>query len=61
MSQKELPLNWVAVLPFDNLSDDRENTYFSDGITDDIMSSMQYKGSNRPIAVGLTPPSASGS
>jgi TolB-like protein/Tfp pilus assembly protein PilF len=54
----------VAVLPFENLSDDPENAYFSDGITDDIItsvahirdlhvlsrtSSMQYKGVNRPV------------
>ena len=52
--------HFVAVLPFDNLSADAENDYFSDGITDDIItqlskvaditvtsrtSSMRYKGS----------------
>ena len=61
---KELRPRWVAVLPFENLSDDPENAYFSDGITDDIItsvahiqglhvlsrtSSMQYKGINRPV------------
>src|SRR5688572_9735458 len=27
----------IAVLPFDNLSDSREDEYFSDGVTDDIL------------------------
>ena len=55
----------VAVLPFENMSTDPENEYFSDGITDDIIaqlskisalrvisrtSSMQYKKTNKKIA-----------
>jgi TolB-like protein/Tfp pilus assembly protein PilF len=32
----------VAVLPFENLSDDPENAYFSDGITDDIITSVAH-------------------
>ncbi|HET9332496.1 MAG TPA: tetratricopeptide repeat protein, partial [Gemmatimonadota bacterium] len=54
----------IAVLPFENLSDDAENEYFSDGITDDILtalskvgdirvisrtSTLQYKGTTKPI------------
>ena len=54
----------VAVLPFKNLSDSKEDEYFSDGITDDIIaqlskindlkvisrtSVMQYKGMNRNV------------
>jgi serine/threonine-protein kinase len=54
----------VAVLPFENMSTDPENEYFSDGITDDIIaqlskisalkvisrtSSMQYKKTNKKI------------
>src|SRR5436853_5468187 len=27
----------IAVLPFENLSDDKENTYLADGIQDDIL------------------------
>jgi serine/threonine-protein kinase len=30
----------IAVLPFENLSDDRENTFFADGVHDDILSSL---------------------
>lgn len=30
----------IAVLPFRNLSDDRENEYFSDGMTDDIINQL---------------------
>ena len=30
----------IAVLPFENLSDDQQNTYFADGIQDDILSSL---------------------
>ena len=62
---KELRPDSVAVLPFENLSDDPEDEYFSDGITGDIIASissirglrvlcrtsvMQYKGVSRHIA-----------
>src|SRR3954452_8330136 len=30
----------IAVLPFDNFSDDKENAYFADGIQDDILTSL---------------------
>jgi len=51
----------IAVLPFENLSDDKNNAYFSDGITEEILnalaqipglkvaarrSAFQFKGSN---------------
>ncbi len=54
----------IAVIPFSNMSADPENEYFSDGITDDIIthlsmiadlkvisrqSSMQYKGSEKSL------------
>lgn len=61
---KQLRPDSVAVLPFENLSPDPDNAYFSDGITDDIITSvaqirglrvlsrtsvMQYKGVNRHV------------
>jgi TolB-like protein/tetratricopeptide (TPR) repeat protein len=54
----------LAVLPFTNLSGNRENEYFSDGITEDILinlsriaglrvisrtSAMAYRGSDKPL------------
>src|SRR2546425_789645 len=30
----------IAVLPFENLSDDRENAFFADGVHDDILASL---------------------
>lgn len=58
----------VAVLPFGNRDDNPENEYFSDGLTEDIItqltrisglkvisrtSTMQYKGSDKPLrAIG---------
>jgi eukaryotic-like serine/threonine-protein kinase len=60
----------VAVLPFANMSGDPDNEYFSDGITDDIISALtpvqglrvaarasafSYKGKNEPLAtIGRT-------
>ena len=37
---REVPEKSIAVLPFENLSDDQQNTYFADGIQDDILSSL---------------------
>ncbi|HEY2140230.1 MAG TPA: FlgO family outer membrane protein, partial [Chthoniobacterales bacterium] len=34
------PEKSIAVLPFENLSDDQQNTYLADGIQDDILSSL---------------------
>jgi eukaryotic-like serine/threonine-protein kinase len=65
MTQEVAAAKSVAVLPFENMSADPENEYFSDGITDDIIaqlskisalkvisrtSSMQYKKTNKKIA-----------
>src|ERR1051325_5854185 len=35
-----VPNKSIAVLPFENLSDDQENTYLADGIQDDILSNL---------------------
>lgn len=57
-----IPQKSIAVLPFDNFSDDKRNTYFADGIQDDILTAlsqisdlkvisrnsvMQYRGKER--------------
>ncbi len=36
----DVPDKSIAVLPFENLSDDRENAFFADGVHDDILSSL---------------------
>jgi TolB-like protein/Flp pilus assembly protein TadD len=36
----DVPEKSIAVLPFANLSDDRENSFFADGVHDDILSSL---------------------
>ena len=35
-----IPLKSIAVLPFDNFSDDKQGTYFADGIQDDILTAL---------------------
>src|SRR5207249_5742097 len=35
-----VPEKSIAVLPFENLSDDRENAFFTDGVHDDILSTL---------------------
>jgi len=41
-AEQNLPIasNSIAVLPFSNLSDSKEDEYFSDGITDDILTNL---------------------
>jgi TolB-like protein/Tfp pilus assembly protein PilF len=36
----ELPQESIAVLPFENLSDDKNTAYFSDGITEEILNAL---------------------
>ena len=40
----------VAVLPFENRSGDSEQEYFADGITDDVITSLQIEGTVPVIA-----------
>lgn len=40
----------IAVLPFANLSESKENEYFSDGITDDILTNLSRIGGLRVIS-----------
>jgi TolB-like protein/Tfp pilus assembly protein PilF/predicted Ser/Thr protein kinase len=35
-----MPINGIAVLPFENLSGDQENAYFADGVQDDILTKL---------------------
>lgn len=41
-SEQSLPIipNSIAVLPFSNLSDSKEDEYFSDGVTEDILTNL---------------------
>ncbi len=39
-SSPDAPEKSIAVLPFENLSDDKENAFFADGIQDDILTSL---------------------
>jgi TolB-like protein/Flp pilus assembly protein TadD len=36
----ELPVKSIAVLPFDNLSDDKANAYFAEGVQDEILTRL---------------------
>src|SRR2546421_4699510 len=40
----------IAVLPFQNLSDDKENAYFADGIQDDILTNLSKIGDLKVIS-----------
>ncbi|MEO6871114.1 MAG: FlgO family outer membrane protein [Chthoniobacterales bacterium] len=40
----------IAVLPFENLSDDRENAFFADGVHDDILSKLARIGDLKVIS-----------
>jgi len=39
-SSSDIPEKSIAVLPFENFSDDKENAFFADGIQDDILTSL---------------------
>src|SRR5262245_26199215 len=40
----------IAVLPFENLSDEKENAYFADGIQDDLLTNLSRIGDLRVIS-----------
>ena len=40
----------IAVLPFENLSDDKENAYFADGIQDDLLTNLAKIGDLKVIS-----------
>ena len=40
----------IAVLPFQNLSDEKENAYFADGIQDDILTNLSKIGDLKVIS-----------
>src|SRR5437899_1268348 len=40
----------IAVLPFENLSDDKENAYFADGIKDDVLTNLSKVGDLKVIS-----------
>jgi len=40
----------IAVLPFDNLSDEKENAYFADGVQDDILTNLSKIGDLKVIS-----------
>ncbi|HYS04633.1 MAG TPA: protein kinase [Candidatus Dormibacteraeota bacterium] len=44
----------IAILPFDNMSDDKENEYFSDGITEELINALvKVKGLNVPARTSV--------
>ena len=40
----------IAVLPFENLSDDKENAFFADGMQDDILTNLSKIGELKVIS-----------
>ena len=49
-SAKDLSAKSVAVLPFENLSDDKQNTYFADGVQDQILTNLAKASELRVIS-----------
>src|SRR5438067_7621443 len=40
----------IAVLPFENLSDEKENAYFADGVQDDVLTNLSKVGDLKVIS-----------
>lgn len=50
LAGETIPKKSIAVLPFENLSDDKENAFFADGIQDDILTNLTKVGDLRVIS-----------
>ncbi len=48
--EAEIPTKSIAVLPFSNLSDNKENAFFAEGIQDDILTSLSRIGELKVIS-----------
>ena len=46
----ELPAKSIAVMPFDNLSEDRSNAYFAEGVQDEILTRLAKVADLKVIA-----------
>ena len=46
-STVELPAKSIAVLPFDNLSEDKSNAYFAEGVQDEILTRLARSRTSR--------------
>src|SRR3954466_11746915 len=49
-STTNVPAKSIAVLPFENLSSDKENTYFAEGIQDEILTRLAKIGALKVIS-----------
>jgi TolB-like protein len=49
-SSASLPAQSIAVLPFENLSDDKENAFFAEGIQDEILTRLTKIGALKVIS-----------
>src|SRR5438477_8899324 len=47
---KDVSAKSIAVLPFENLSDDKQNTYFADGVQDQILTNLAKASELRVIS-----------
>jgi TolB-like protein/Tfp pilus assembly protein PilF len=50
LAGETIPQKSIAVLPFENLSDDKANAFFTDGIQDDILTNLAKIGDLRVIS-----------
>src|SRR5207247_6139875 len=50
----DIPSKSIAVLPFDNLSDDKSNAYFAEGIQDEILTRLSKIASLKVISRSST-------